>query len=81
MLKSEVKKGNKQDFLHLLVLVYVPSIAMVGTYSLLYYQLEKMTVGSKISTGISYRSRFQNKKCEKCIKIFAVAIVILYVMA
>ena len=80
MLYSEEKIDNKQHFLHLLVLVYVPSVTMVVSYSLLYYQLEKMTVACKISTGIAYRSRFQNQKCEKCIKITAIVVILLYVL-
>ena len=60
--------------------IYIPSTVMVLSYGLLYYQLEKMMVGSKVSVGVTYRNRYRLNKCEGCLKIFMIILVVAFVL-
>lgn len=62
------------------MLEYVPTILMVFTYAILYYQLEKMMIGSRLRTGVSYRSRFTGQKCEYALKLITLVFLILFVI-
>ena len=54
---------------------YMPTIFMVLLYTLLYYQLEMLMTMSRISSGQVFRTRLQDRKLGKVLKIVTFTIV------